>query len=125
MNGLNVNWMACTGNTWCKLDRLNLEHEHFSNLHGVYLIWHGGPEPKVVYVGRGRIKERLEEHRTNEEVQQYNDHNLFVTWANIGVFERAGVEAYLIDMYAPLENKQMPKVPRIPVNSPFPHEDED
>ena len=48
-----LNWIKCTGDVWCKLNSINLDHEHFNGKNGIYIIWHGGSESKVVYVGKG------------------------------------------------------------------------
>ncbi len=60
---MQLNWTKCQGDVWCKLNSVNLGHEHFNNRHGVYMIWHGGSSPAVVYVGQGNIKDRIIEHR--------------------------------------------------------------
>ena len=54
---MNLNWIKCQGNVWCKLYSVNLDHDHFNGKNGVYIIWHGGTEPKVVYVGQGKYQE--------------------------------------------------------------------
>jgi hypothetical protein len=66
-------WMKC-GNEpeskWCNLLALNLEHKHFNDLEGVYIIWHGGKgeiEAATVRVGQGIIRDRLTEHRKDKE----------------------------------------------------------
>ena len=60
---MQLNWTMCQGNVWCKLNSVNLEHEHFKNMQGVYVIWHGGTNPAVVDIGQGNIKDRIAEHR--------------------------------------------------------------
>ena len=57
---INVNWIKCQGDVWCPLSTVDLSHPHFVKMDGVYVIWHGGPKPTVVYVGKGQIKERLQ-----------------------------------------------------------------
>ena len=117
---MQLNWIKCEGDVWCKLNSVNLDHEHFNNRHGVYIIWHGGMEPAVVYVGQGNIKERLAVHRNNPDIQQYKHLDLYVTWATVSEESRIGVEAYLIDMWNPKENANSPQtVHRIEVNSPW------
>lgn len=117
---MQLNWTRCQGNVWCKLNFVNLDHEHFNNRHGVYVIWHGGTDPAVVYVGQGDIKERLAEHQKKPEIQQYKHLDLYVTWAAVSEELRHGVEAYLIDMWYSKENAKPPQtVHRIEVNSPW------
>ena len=117
---MQLNWTRCQGNVWCKLNFVNLDHEHFNNRYGVYIIWHGGADPAVVYVGQGNIKERLDEHRKRPEIQQYKHLDLYVTWSTVSKGYRKGVEAYLIDTWSPKENIITPQaIRRIEVNSPW------
>ena len=117
---MQLNWMKCQGDVWCKLDTVNLNNEHFNNRHGVYIIWHGGTNPAVVYVGRGNIRERLTAHRNNPAIQRHKHLDLYVTWATVPKGARIGVEAYLIDIWSPKENtKPSQTVARIEVNSPW------
>ena len=99
---MNLSWNKCQGDVWCKLNRVSLEHGHFENMEGVYIIWHGGTEPKVVYVGQGVIRDRLARHRQDEDVQRYSNLDLFVTWASVPINRRDGVESYLAGFWNPL-----------------------
>jgi len=44
-----LNWIKCGGDQWCDFFNLNLNHSHFDNIEGVYIIWHGAPRAAVVY----------------------------------------------------------------------------
>lgn len=118
---MNVRWMKCQGDVWCKLDTVNLYHPHFEAIDGVYIIWHGGSNPHVVYVGQGRIRDRLSDHRRDERIREYGHLDLFVTWAHVPEqSNRHGIEAYLIDVWMPKVNEKHPGVaPRIAVNPPW------
>lgn len=117
---LRLKWTQCVGNFWCKLNFVNLDHEHFDNEpRGVYIIWHGGPNPAVVYIGQGNIKERIAEHRKNPEIQQYEYLDLYVTWAVVHEYDRDGVEAYLADVWKPIVGTHHPQAPPIEVNPPW------
>jgi len=120
MNDLHLEWVKCQGGVWCKLNTVNLSHEHFENMNGVYIIWHGGMRPEVVYVGEGNIRQRLQAHRSNQEIQQYDHLDLFVTWASVNDAQRKGVEAYLADTWTPkVGSTPSPRTMRIRVNSPW------
>ena len=120
MNDLHLEWVKCRGGVWCKLNTVNLSHEHFENMNGVYIIWHGGIHPKVVYVSQGNIRQRLQAHRNNQEIQQYDYLDLFVTWASVNDAQRNGVEAYLADTWTPkVGSTPYPRTMRIRVNSPW------
>ena len=119
MTNDNLNWIKCQGDVWCSLNSMNLAHQHFDNLEGVYIIWHGGIQPKVVYVGMGNIRERLRHHRNDPSIQRYSYNGLFVTWASVEKSKQPGIEAHLISKWKPLANVQKPNKMPIVVNSPF------
>ena len=117
---MQLKWIKCQGNVWCKLNAVNLKHEHFDNMHGVYIIWHGGTDPKVVYVGQGNIKERLSEHRRDQRIQQHDYLDLYVTWAAVLKEHRDGVELYLANNWNPIVSVHHPQTSLpIEVNSPW------
>lgn len=116
---MQLNWMRCHGDVWCKLNAVNLDHEHFNNRHGVYIIWHGGDEPWVVYISQGNIKKRIEVHRKDPEIQKFEYLGLYVTWATVPEENRKGVEAYLAHKWEPKVGTNHPQAPLIEVNSPW------
>lgn len=115
-----LNWIKCTGNQWCDFFNLNLNHPHFDNLEGIYIIWHGAPNPAVVYVGQGNIRDRILTHRNEEAITRYRSNGLFVTWAPVASSFRDGVERYLAERWNPLVGRAHPQVMPIQVNSPWP-----
>ena len=116
---MKIKWRKCVGDVWCKLNYVRLDHQHFNNMAGVYMIWHGGANPQVVYVGQGDIRDRLRHHRNDQEVQNYKDEDLYVTWAKVEECDRDGVEAYLSEHWQPLVGSRHPKASPIEVNSPW------
>ena len=114
-----LKWNRCQGNFWCRLATVNLQHEHFDDMEGVYIIWHEGENPRVVYVGKGMIRDRLYEHREDERIQKYADLVLSVTWARVDKSSRDGVERYLANYWEPKVGEKHPDAPPIEVNSPF------
>lgn len=114
-----LNWIKCSGDQWCDFFNLNLNHSHFDNLEGVYIIWHGAPGPAVVYVGQGIIRERIRTHRIETAILRYRTNGLYVTWAPVAATYRDGVEKYLIDGWHPLVGDIHPLVAPIEVNSPW------
>jgi len=116
---MHLNWIRCEGDHWCNLLTLNLKHPHFDALEGVYIIWHGAPDPRVVYIGQGVIKERLEEHRNDPSFGGFIDRGLFATWASVAVSSRNGVERYLADKWMPILGERRPDANPIEVNSPW------
>lgn len=114
-----LTWNKCDGSNWCSLERVNLAHEHFTGMAGVYVIWHAGPNPRTVRVGQGNIADRIATHRHDSQITKYAAHGLFVTWAKVPAVQHNGVEAYLADQLDPIAGQRFPDVTRIPVNLPW------
>ena len=116
---MNLNWTKCEGDQWCSLHNLNLDHSHFKNLEGVYIIWHGGQQPATVYVGQGNIAARLAEHRQHDDILKFSHHGLFVTWAQVDARSRDGVERFVADGLNPKVGQHHPLASTIAVNFPW------
>ena len=116
---MNIHWNKCDGDIWCELYGVNLNHNHFNHMTGVYVIWHGGPSPRTVRVGQGFIRDRLKAHRQDPQIQRYQSLGLYVTWTTIRSDLLNGVEAYLAEALGPIVGEQFPNVPLIQVNLPW------
>ena len=88
-------------------------------MEGVYIIWHAGQNPATVRVGQGVIRDRLAEHREDDEVQAYKERALYVTWASVSAQYWDGVEVYLGEKLMPLVGERFPKTKPIEVNLPW------
>lgn len=119
MQQRHLNWTKCQGDVWCKLNSVNLHHSHFNHMEGVYIIWHGGPNPAVVYIGKGNIKDRLSAQRNDPTIQVYANNDLYVTWANVSAPDHSGIEAYLASRWNPKVGDKHPTASPIAVNSPW------
>ncbi len=115
---LTLSWIKCQGGDWCGLSTVKLGSDHFDGLEGVYVIWHGPPDPWTVRVGQGIIRDRLQAHRNDPDVQAYDDKSLYVTWAKVAKGKRDGVERFLADQLDPLVGIY-PDADPIPVNLPW------
>jgi hypothetical protein len=113
---MNVYWVKTTTKEWCNLETINLENV---DTFGVYIIWHGGQNARVVRVGQGNVKDRLTAHRKDREVLGYKQHGLFVTWAEVPSHQVDGVERHLAEKWNPLVGDRFPNVRSISVNSPW------
>lgn len=111
---MKVNWIRYENNKWCNFEKLNLPHNHFNNLDGVYIIW---SNDIVVRVGSGNIKGRISDHRNDVEINGYPALN--VTWAKVSQTEMLGVERYLGEKLNPAVGDRFPNEPSIPVNLPW------
>ena len=116
---MNVTWLKSGPNNeaWYPFRTVDLSHDHFNNLVGVYIIWQGGA--KVVRVGQGKIRERLTDHRNSQQISKLDTGNLCVTWASVGAANLDGVERFLGDTLKPVIAERFPDVAPIPVNLPW------
>jgi len=67
---MEVTWINCTGGIWCNFNNVNLTHEHFNNMVGVYIIW---SNQTVVRIGSGIINERIADHRKTPDITRHPD----------------------------------------------------
>ena len=115
-----LTWNRCEGNKWCPFLTVNLNHVHFRGMTGIYIVWHGGQNPRTVYVGQGNIAERIAVHRSDPSFLQYSSLGLFVTWASVpGQAARDGIERYLADQLRPMIGEAYPNVPPVGANLPW------
>jgi len=114
-----LDWIKCKGDVWCPLNTVNLQHSHFDDLEGVYIIWHGGDNAATVRVGQGVIRDRLAAHRNDPEIQAYADWDLYVTWVAVAASYRDGVEAFLAQRLGPKVGERFPDRAPIEVNLPW------
>ena len=114
-----LEWIKCQGEFWCTLNNVNLDHKHFDYCQGVYIIWHSGQDPAVVYVGQGDIKSRIQDHRSDPEIQCFERFGLYVTWASVPPRARDGVESFLAQKLTPRVGTDHPSAEPIEVNSPW------
>ncbi len=114
---LSVNWIKLQAGGWCRLATVSLDSVVAT---GVYIIWHAGNPGRVVYVGQGDIKARLQAHRNNRSITQHSQSGeLHVTWASVPANQMGGVERYLADQWSPLIGDAHPQDLPIQVNSPW------
>lgn len=116
---MQLNWMKCQGEVWCKLGTVNLDHQHFHGISGVYIIWHGGEVPATVYVGTGAIRECLRQRRIDPQIQQYSSQGLYVTWASVSQIFQSGVQASLVNRLRPKVSSGTHLSQPIEVNLPW------
>jgi hypothetical protein len=89
---------------------------------GVYVIWYWDyfGYPRTVRVGKGYIKNRLQHHHSDPDIQRYAYRNLIVSWTPILLeYDRRRVERYLGDTLNPMVGERFPGVFYLPVNLPW------
>jgi len=116
---LYLEWFKCFGDSWCDLLEINLNHNHFDGMRGVYIIWYGGKKPAVLKIGQGIIRDRLGENKEDYVVAAYCQYGLYVTWAKVAEDDCDGVERYIGEALKPIIGRRLPDVQPIEVNLPW------
>lgn len=121
MQNMKLNWIKCGDNPsmWYDFLNVNLAHDHFKNLQGVYVIWHGGQNPWTVKLGQGEISKRLLDHRADREILAFREYGLMVSWAQLDSIYRDGTEAYLANILNPKVGERFPDRSFVQVNLPW------
>jgi hypothetical protein len=115
-----LEWNKCKAGTWCTLSELDLDHEHFDDMEGVYVIWYGEESPVALRVGYGYVRNCLANERNDKEVWAYKQDEIYVTWGKVGPKFRDGVVKYVADVLQPKLESSYPDVEPIEVNIPSP-----
>ena len=116
-----LEWNKCKAGTWCTLSELDLDHEHFDDMEGVYIIWYGEQNPVALRVGEGYIRDCLTKERNIKELfATRGQHELHVTWAKIGSEFCSGVARYIAEAVKPVLASDYPSVAPIEINLPAP-----
>ena len=132
MTMITVQWQRCLKNSlWCQFNEKLLSNgrfetrlgDHSVNISGVYILWTGIDNRTVLKVGSGIIKDKLEAHLRDPEIQAYKPTRLYVTWAStlsvIGAEEiQKGVEKFLDVVFKPKLAEHLPDVDLVMVNLP-------
>lgn len=116
---LYLEWFKCFGDRWCNLFEINLDHNHFDGLTGVYIIWYGEKKRTILKVGQGVIRERLSENRQDYVISAYTQYGLHVTWARVAEDECDGAERYIGETLKPVVGSRLAESRSIMVNLPW------
>jgi hypothetical protein len=112
-----VQWFKSASAEWCLL------HEVESagiDGYGVFVVWRPGHTTRtsvVLYVGRGPLRQRLDDSRRDPLMRASRD--LRVTWARVDPHDVDGVAAYLYQQLRPLWGELPRSVAPQPVNLPL------
>jgi len=118
-----VKWNKCKGGIWCELFKLNIDHEYFAALEGVFILWYEKKgEILTLNVGSGNIVRELKKLKTDLAVKAFAEHGLYVTWAEIASTQQNGVLVYLSRNLMPKFQSPLPKA--LPIKIPLPWDDE-
>ena len=115
-----VQWEKCKRGTWCNLFELDLGHEHFNHMEGVYVIWQDYESPVALRVGQGLIRESLARERNDKDLLACTEHHeVKVTWAEVNPRFRDGVFRYVSEALEVELHNSPPDVEPIGVNLPW------
>lgn len=114
-----ANWYKCTGGVWCDLFKLDLTHEYLQGAEGVFVIWTGIKDRKVLRVGSGSITKQLLSIRRDLAIQAFQHLGVFVTWTELSSLKRSGVELFLINELKPTIVIDTPKGIAIKMQLPW------
>lgn len=98
----------------------HLEGFNYSSF-GVYVLWQPAKEhPKIIYAGKGIIKNRFSDHRGTEKINKYQSLKtpIYVTWAEVSKNLVAWIENYILMKLKPLESTNMRQTGTMAVNLP-------
>lgn len=111
---MQVEWINPSNGGVYFLHSVDLTHNHFDNLEGVYVIFNNA---ETLDVGIGNIRSRLYAHRTQFE-NRYDYKELRVRWAAVASNFQGGVENYLAGKLKPTVGERFSNDPPIVVNLP-------
>ena len=115
-----VEWEKCSRGAWCNFSELDLDHEHFADMEGVYVIWQGEENPIALRVGHGFIRECLAREKSDKDLLAYLQDEIYVTWAKIDRKFCSGIVRYIANILRPELDSSSPDFEPIKVNIPAP-----
>lgn len=114
-----TNWYRCKGDIWCELFKLDLDHEVLRKAEGVFILWTGQKDRKILKVGSGLVRSHLLSAKSDLAIQAFANIGVFVSWIDVGMLKRGGVEAYLLNTLKPLIVSATPKSIAIKIKLPW------
>ncbi len=116
---LEVKWERTDQCYWHELMKIDFSDSLYNRLHGVFIIWHGGSNPRVLYIGQGHIAKELEKLKSKREIKKFELLGLFVTWAKFKPEHMNGIHRFLNDKLRPTLSMCKIEDHQIYVNLPF------
>jgi CheY-like chemotaxis protein len=115
-----VQWEKCKRGTWCILAELDLDHRHFNDMEGVYVIWQGEENPVALRAGQGLIRNSLARERNDKDLLAHTENReLYVTWAEVNPRFRDGVLRYISEALKLELEGSYPDVRPVRINLPW------
>ena len=116
-----IDWEKCKRGSWCTFSELDLDHEHFDEMEGVYVIWQGEENPVALRVGQGYIKDCLVKEQNNIEMWTAKQRSeIYVTWGEVNREFCNGVVRYIAEVVQAELSSPHQDVDPVEVNLPSP-----
>ncbi len=116
---MELEWYLCSGQVWCELFKVDLTHPYIKSVSGVYIIWAGKSDRNILKVGHGDIQRELTNSINDMAIKAFTSHGVYVSWADVSMFKRKNVVAYLIEKLKPKFNADPPKSSALEVELPW------
>lgn len=116
---MELEWYLCTGQVWCELFKVDLTHPYLKGASGVYIIWAGKTDRNILKVGQGDIQKELTNCIRDIAITAFTSHGVYVSWAEVSMFKRKNVLAYLIEKLKPKFIGDNPKASPLEVDLPW------
>ncbi len=116
---MELEWFVCQGQVWCELFRVDLSHPFLKNAGGVYMIWAGKNDRNILKIGHGDVQKELQKCINDIAITAFSSHGVYVSWADVSMFKRKNVVAYLIQQLKPKFGIDPPKAVVQEVNLPW------
>lgn len=118
---MKVVWYKCKGNVWCYLDKVIADHPSIAGLKGIYIIWTGEKELKVLRVGYGTISEEINSNRNNLAIRAFFHLGVLISWAEVPEENIEGILEYLMKKLKPKFYNNPNNTKQISINFPWNH----
>lgn len=118
---IELEWQKCLGGIWCELNKIDESHENLDDVEAVFIMWSGKPpeERVVLKIGFNDIRSEILECRQDLAVQAFNNHKIFITWAEVPGSKRKHILAYLSKTLGPKISNTVYKAKPIEVTLPW------
>jgi hypothetical protein len=113
-----LEWYKCRGGVWCELNKIDLDHKYIRKLEGVYVIWSGRQERKILRVGSGNIRSELTNNKKDLSILAFFHLGVYVSWAEVDSKEN-NIVTYLTTKLGPTIEVKLPNAQPISVNLPW------
>ncbi|MBI4726356.1 hypothetical protein HY768_03885 [candidate division TA06 bacterium] len=121
-----MKWARCNNGEWPRLYSVELEWDCYAGLEAVYIVFYQREtlllktaRYQAIMVGQGPIKQTILELRQDMAMSKYKERNPFITWAELNLLLRDGVQKYLFGILKPELGPNPPSARAVVFYPPF------